>query len=66
MPNYDSTMSKEARLDAKIAELIGKIVSTEATDAEYSEYQRLSALRSQLMKPTLSNRIERRRRARAA
>ena len=54
--------SKEAELDARIGELIGKIVAREASDSEYSEYQRLSALRSQLMKPTLSGRMDRARR----
>lgn len=62
----DSTTSKEATLDVRIGELIGRIVTGEATQSELSEYQRLSALRSQLMKPSLPERIERRRRANAA
>jgi hypothetical protein len=51
------TVSKESEIDLQLEDLIGKIVSGEATAADRYSYETLSRRRSLLMQPSVFRRL---------
>lgn len=51
------TVSKESEIDLQLEDLIGKIVSGEATTADRYSYETLSRRRSLLMQPSVFRRL---------
>lgn len=52
MTDIAFNISPEAELDRRLEELIGKIVASQATPEERSEYRTLAAIRTRLLRPT--------------